>query len=262
MRNRYLQHLPAILAVQNQARERGWFSIQNLAEGEAEVFIYGVIGASFFEEGVEAGDFVQQFRDIQANKIIVRINSPGGNVDDAVAIHNAIRQRSAITETHIDGHALSASGWVGLAANKVIMRPHSRMMIHEPHGVVIGDPAEFRKRAEVFDGVGNDIADILAEKAGGNRDEWRERMREETWYGDQEAVDAGLADVVDGAASGENTFDLSILGMFRNAPGHLTKKPEQPEPTPGPDGQEPPQELVRAALAHQRNRTRELGVSV
>ena len=44
-------------------------------------------------------------------------------------------------------------------------------------------------------------------------------MLNETWYTDQEAVDAGLADEV--AASGddpENKFDLSI---FQNTPQHL-----------------------------------------
>lgn len=245
-----------MLAAQNEAREKGWYRISNLAEGEAEVFIYGVIGGSFFDEGVEARDFVQQFRDIAANKINVRINSPGGNIDDAVAIHNAIRDRRSITETHIDGHALSAAAWIGLAANKVVMRPHSRMMIHEPHGLVVGDPAMLRKVADVFDGMGDDIADVLAERAGGTRSEWRARMLEETWFSAQEAVDAGLADEVRDGSQAENTFDLSILDIFRNKP-KATHDPPEPQQQAEPD-----KELVSAALMYQRDESRRLGVGV
>jgi ATP-dependent protease ClpP protease subunit len=263
---RNYRDLGLMLAAQNQAREHGWYAIKNAA-GEADVYIYGVIGGSFFDEGVDAKQFVQEFRDLRADKIIVRVNSPGGNVDDAVAIHNAIRDRADITETHIEGHALSAASWVGLAANRMVMRPHSRLMIHEVHGVVLGAPDDLRKYADVFDGLGNDIADALAEKAGGTRDEWRERMRAETWYGDQEAVDAGLADEVSGAASSENTFDLSILEIFKNAPKGAKPRKRAPNKTnkDGPEGaslQGPNEELVRAHLRYQRDKSRRLGVAV
>ena len=43
-------------------------------------------------------------------------------------------------------------------------------------------------------------------------------MLEETWYNDRQAVDAGLADEVDGDATAENSFDLSI---FRHPPEDL-----------------------------------------
>ena len=120
----------------------------------------------------------------------------------------------------------------------------------------MGDPELFRKSADVLDGMGDDIADALAEKAGGTREEWRALMRAETWYSDEEAVEAGLADEVAGAASGENTFDLSILNIFKKAPSAPNSAPL------AASAAQDNTELVRAALAFQRDTSRRQGVAV
>jgi ATP-dependent protease ClpP protease subunit len=50
----------------------------------------------------------------------------------------------------------------------------------------------------VLDKVSDNIAGIYANRAGGSVEEWRERMRSETWLSDKEAVELGLADRIDG----------------------------------------------------------------
>ncbi len=200
---------------------RDWYRLTNLGKGEAELFIYDAIGGSFWDEGVGADDFVRELRGLDASHIHLRINSPGGVVSDAVAIRTALIEHPATITTHVDGIAASAASWVGLAAESVVMAKGSRMMIHDPISFAWGNRHDLRKEAEVLDGFADDIANMYAERAGGSRQEWLDRMREETWYSDRQAVDAGLADEVAGDPPAENTFDRAILALFRNTPAEL-----------------------------------------
>lgn len=257
------------------SQPRDWYSVRNLAAGEAEVFIYDVIGESWFG-GVTAGQFVTELRAINATKILLRINSPGGDVADAVAIRNALIEHPAEIETHIDGIAASAAAWVGLAAEKVVIAPTATMMIHEPRDFAFGDAERMRKTANMLDMVGGQIAGMLQEKAGGTVDEWREFMRAETWYTHDEAVDAGLADEVAGAAPAtQNRYDPTFLLIFKNTPEHLVAaanaKPRRRSAPPKPAASEPAaaaapvapsDELIRETLVYQRDRSRQLGVLV
>ncbi len=172
-------------------------NVRNVGLGEVEIFLYDFIG----EGGITSAQFVSELRAIRANKILLRVNSVGGDIFDAVAIRNALVEHPAQIETHVDGIAASSASWVALAGDKVIMAPHAAMMIHEPFNLVMGDAATMRRQADVLDLFAEEIAQIYAEKAGGKPSAWRELMRAETWYTDQEAVDAGLADEIAGEAA-------------------------------------------------------------
>jgi hypothetical protein len=112
-------------------------------------------------------------------------------------------------------------------------------MIHEAQGFAMGDSDTMRDLA----GKGlttsqNNIASVYAERAGGDREDWRAAMRDETWYSAQEAVDAGLADrVVElpprprRSDSPTNRFDYSIFNYAGRAAA--------PAPTfPGREGRD------------------------
>lgn len=235
---------------QNGRKPRDWFSIRNLQAGEAEIFIYDVVGESWFG-GVTAQDFVRELRALQANKILLRINSPGGDIMDGIAIRNAVAEHPANVETHVDGLAASTASWIALAGDSVVMSPNAMMMIHEPWDIVVGDPATMRKTADVLDKFGEDIASMYAQKAGGKPADWRQKMRDETWFSDQEAVAAGLADSVGGEASAQDRYDPMILNLFKRTPKHLIAKNASADNTG----------LVREALIYQRDWSRRLGVA-
>ena len=193
-----LPKLQAILAARERGESqegRGWYSMTALSQSEAEIFIYDEIGVF----GVTAGDFVNELREIKAKKITLRINSPGGDVFDGIAIYNACKRHRAEINVFIDGIAASAASFIAMAGDTVTMMPHSQMMIHEAHGLVIGPAEDMRKMADILDKSSDNIASIYAEKAGGTIEDWRARMRNETWFSAQEAVDAGLADGIEGA---------------------------------------------------------------
>lgn len=246
------------LGPRNQRKDRDWFSVRNLATGEAEILIYDFIGFDPFFGGVSAQDFVRELRGISANKILVRINSPGGDVFEAMAIKTALDEHPAAIEVHIDGLAASAASWVGLGADKVVIAPHAMMMIHEPWNIVASDAAGLRKEADLLDKMGGDIAAIYSEKAGGTVDAWRALMLDETWYTDQAAVDAGLADEISGAAVAQNRYDPTILNIFKRTPPELLP-PAVPAVVANT---QPDPALVSAVLEYHRDQSRRLGVAV
>lgn len=182
----------------------------------AHLYLYDAI--SWF--AISASDFVREISAVDSDRIVLHINSPGGDIFDAVAIYNALRDHRAHVETRVDGIAASAASFVAQAGDRVVMAKHSMMMIHDPWGITIGDARDHRNQADVLDQLGDNIASIYAERAGGSSRTWRDRMLEETWYTDREAVDAGLADEVAGDEATENRFDLS---GYRKAPDEVRR---------------------------------------
>ena len=94
-----------------------WYQIRNAAAGDtgpAEILIYDEIDSWF---GVAAE---QLARDISAlddrRELTVRINSPGGNVYDGVAILNSLRGHPGKVTVVIDGLAASAASVIALGS--------------------------------------------------------------------------------------------------------------------------------------------------
>ena len=89
-----------------------WYTIRARATG-AEVLIYDEIGAF----GVSAKGFLAELGALPDDAPIdLRLNSPGGSVFDAVAIHNALSRHAGTVTVWIDGIAASAlphSQWRG-----------------------------------------------------------------------------------------------------------------------------------------------------
>jgi ATP-dependent Clp endopeptidase proteolytic subunit ClpP len=199
---------------------RDWYRIQNAAnedEGPAEILIYDEIGYSWWG-GISAQDFAKDLNAIESDEITVRLNSPGGDVFDGIAILNALRAHKARITVYVDGLAASAASFIAMAGDEVVMRRNSELMIHDAWGFCQGNAEDMHKMAADLDRVSDNIASIYSDRSGGTVEDWRNVMRQEVWYSDQEAVDAGLADRVDGkvaedddAVDAKAAFDLSIF---------------------------------------------------
>lgn len=215
-------------------QHRGQFRVEHEDDDTAVVYLYDAIG--WF--AINAGDFVPEIAALKVSRIRLHINSPGGDVFDAVAIYTALKDHPAEVETRIDGIAASAASFIAQAGDRIVMARHATMMIHDPWGITIGDAASHRKQADVLDKLGDNIARIYAGRAGGSVREWRDRMLDENWYDDHEAVEAGLADEVAGTKEAvENRFDLS---MYQNVPERYRE--------PASNGREPDKREIEQAL--------------
>lgn len=205
---------------------RSWYEIKNQAAPEADVYVYDEIGCY----GISAKEFVRDLRAVSAPLINLHVNSPGGDVFDGVAIYNSLKQHKAAVHVFIDGIAASSASFIAQAGDRVVMAPSATMMIHEPYGLAMGDAGTMAKMAGTLDKVGDTIASIYAERAGGTEAEWRQRMQAETWYRAQEAVSAGLADEMSSSMAPANMAPrLFNLSKFRNVPEWL-QQPADAQP--------------------------------
>ena len=177
-----------------QKQSTDWYRIKNLSEADAEVFIYDDIG----QFGISADEFVREFSEIRASRITVRINSDGGGVSDGVSIYNAIRRHPAHVTTVVDDMVASIASFMLLAGDEVVMSPHSQILIHEAHGIAMGDAETHSHLAGLLDKMSDDIASLYAARTGGTTEDWRVLMKATTLFSDAEAVEAGLADCIDG----------------------------------------------------------------
>lgn len=171
---------------------RSWYRITNAADpDEAEVMIYDEVGGWW---GTTADDLIAELKGISSPRMRVRINSPGGSVFEGIAIANALRAHPATVTVQVDAIAASIASVIAMAGDRIEMAPNSMMMIHDASGMAWGNAAEMEEMAELLDLISDNIADAYAQRAGGTREQWRERMKAETWYLPEDAVDNGLAD--------------------------------------------------------------------
>lgn len=204
-----------------------WYRITNKADDLVIIDIYDEIG--WF--GITAAEFVKDLRQVTAANIELHINSPGGDVFDAVAIYNSLRQHDASVHVVIDSLAASAASFIAMAGDKITATANAMLMIHDAMGLVIGNAADMREMAALLDKHSDNIASIYAARTGTDVATWRDRMSEEVWYNADEAYRAGLVDEVEGDGQPvSNAWDLSI---FHHAPPAPTDaQPTEPDPPP------------------------------
>jgi ATP-dependent protease ClpP protease subunit len=218
--------------VSMRAGRNDWYRIENKASlDRAEVYIYDEIG--YF--GVSADDFVNDLNTVTASKIDLHLNTPGGEVFDGIAIYNALKNHEAEVTVYIDALAASAGSFIAMAGDTVIIEKTAQMMIHDAMSLAIGNAKDMREQADRLDNMSDTIAGIYADKTAGSVEEWREKMSAETWFNAQEAVDAGLADRINGQDKDdddtkklENSWDLSIFAYAGRdkAPAPVANKTE------------------------------------
>lgn len=179
----------------------------------SEVLLYGEIGWE-----CTASDMVRQVQDAEGD-LLVRVNSPGGDVYDGLAIMNALRAHDGTVTAVVEGLAASAASFIVVGgADRVVVRPTAEIMIHDAMSFVGGNAAEMLAAITDLERISDNLASIYADRAGGDAAEWRDRMKAETWFSAQEAVDAGLADAVeDGRPAESDRVPVSALSRTRVA---------------------------------------------
>lgn len=237
----------AAMARLGLSRDDRGFSVRNEADGahggqQPVVRIYGPIGGWF---GVWADEFAAELDQIDAERITLRVDSPGGSVWDAIAMFNTIRDHAAAFDVFVDSMAASAASFVIQAGDRIVMNPGAELMIHSAWAAVAGNAEELRDFAQFLDRQTLKIARIYQGRAGGTVEAWLEAMAAETWYFAEEAVDAGLADEAapfskdgDGDPEPEARLDLRDFGYLYSgraeAPAPQTSTSVAPEPAPSP----------------------------
>ena len=183
-----------------------------------ELFIYDMIGEGLFEDGITDKSIRDELAAIpKTERIVVRINSPGGDAFMAVAIHTMLSQWAAGVDVQIDGVAASAASLIATVGENVSIADGAMMMIHNAHKLAFGDANDMRRAAELLEKVNQNIARYYSVKSGQTLDDVLAAMDEETWMTSAEAVEFGLADdVLD--SLGAVAYKIPDGLGFRHAP--------------------------------------------
>ena len=195
------------------------------AQGEtsAEILIFEKIGQDFWGDGVSAKQFAEDLKALgDIDQLTVRINSPGGAVNDGIAIANTIKNHRANVDVFIDGYAMSIAANIAIAGDTVTMAQDAYMMIHDPMGGLQGmfNAKELREMAGQLDTVKKAMIKSFVHRTGKSEDEISEAMSNDTWFTADEAAEFGLIDAIESPQQkvAAASFDLS---EFRNVPEHL-----------------------------------------
>ena len=173
---------------------RNWYSIRAAAKPRtAEIWLYDEIG----QYGITAADFARDFRALgRLDSITLRINSPGGEVFDGIAIFNILKSSPAHLTVVVDGVAASMASAIAMAGDRVLMPENTHMMIHDPRGLVMGTATDMRDLAEVLDKVATSLISAYTDKTKLSTARITEMMKAETWMTAHEARGFGFADEV------------------------------------------------------------------
>jgi len=126
------------------------------------------------------------------------INSPGGAVDDTLAIYDTMQFISSEVATYCIGRAYSG-GAVLLASGQAGKRhilPHAKVMIHQPFGGVGGQTTDIQIQAEQILKDKRMLNEILARHSGQKVEQVTKDAERDKYFSAAEAKAYGLVDEV------------------------------------------------------------------
>ncbi|QRN49963.1 head maturation protease, ClpP-related [Macrococcoides bohemicum] len=181
--------------------------INNKGDDETSVSVYG------FNEAIKnLGD---------VSKIIVSINSIGGDVFEGITIHNILKRHKANITVNIEGYALSIASLIAMAGDTINMSDNSYMMIHCASTMVAGDPKELREMAETLDKIDDIICNSYFDKSKISKFELKNMMKKETWLNAEDCKKYGFIDNITTGKKISACADHKKINKYRNAPSTL-----------------------------------------
>ncbi len=185
--------------------------IENNA-GVCEIDIEGTIGvpeAWQFDDPQQRVATYEKFREavarigeIDAPEVVVNIRSTGGDVNDALLIHDALRRIGGRITTRCYGYTASAATIIAQAASEGAreISANALYLIHQSNCATEGNAAELSGKIDLLRQTDRRLAELYAARANREAAEFEALMGENNgngrWLSPEETVAAGLADTI------------------------------------------------------------------
>jgi ATP-dependent Clp protease protease subunit len=139
------------------------------------------------------------------------INSPGGVVDDTLAMYDIMRFLTCDVATYCIGRAESGGAIVFMAGKKGkrFILPNAKVMIHQPFGGVYGQTADIEIQAEEILKTKETLVNVMAKCTGQTADKVRDDSERDRFFDAQAAVKYGICDEVIGEDSDTKTAEAA-----------------------------------------------------
>ncbi len=170
-----------------------WYQIRALVDNTASVDIFGPIGASLFEEGIDFDNLLADLaRLADRSTVRVNINSPGGSYLGGIAIYNRLRTLGPRIETFVLGLAGSIASIIMLAGDRRVVLEGARVAIHEPSGAVGGTAEEITRVAKQTESIRKDMVSIYSSRTNMREEQAARLMKDVTTFDQRQAFDLGF----------------------------------------------------------------------
>ena len=168
---------------------------ERLAE-ERIVFLWGEIMPA------TAGGLIMRLLELQAKgperDISLYINSPGGSVDDTLAIYDTMQFLACKVGTYCVGQAASGAAMILAAGTKGkrFALPHSKVMIHQPWGGVTGQASDIKIQAEEILKAKRLLNELLAKHTSRTVEQIEQETERDRYLTPEEAKAYGIVDEI------------------------------------------------------------------
>lgn len=172
----------------------------NITESEQQVTVevYGTIGESWWDEGVTFKSVSDQLKNIAAGtkKVLVKINSYGGDVNDALAIFELLRSMGDRVTTECVGFCASAATIIAMAGHVRRMSSYGLFLVHKCSSRAWGNENELEAELEAQRKVNDRMIKLYQDVTGTDRARLEELMNEDNgngiWLNVDEAIEYGF----------------------------------------------------------------------
>ncbi len=134
----------------------------------------------------------------KGQQINLYINSPGGSVDDTLAMYDTMQFISSDIATYCIGRAYSGAAVLlcSGAEGKRHILPHAKVMIHQPYGGITGQTTDIQIQAEQIIGAKATLNKIIASHTGQSFETVANDGERDKYFSATEAKEYGLVDEV------------------------------------------------------------------
>lgn len=205
-------------------------------DGVAAIYLYDpIVGDRATAEwwgGICPQDFVPAVRALDAEKITIYTNCPGGDVFAAEAMCQALREHKARVTMQIEGYAASAATAIACACDEVVATPASKYMIHQTWTIAIGNADDMDQVAALLRKCDGTMYDAYEQRTGQSREQLETWCKAETWFTADEAVEARFVDrVLEASPSARAAARHWNLSAYANGPRNHPTAPAPRAPS-------------------------------
>jgi ATP-dependent Clp protease, protease subunit len=182
------------MAVQYQRTRE--MTIDELLLENRVVFLFGEIHQASAARVIMQMLYLENLK--KGQDINFYINSPGGVVDDTLAIYDTMRFLSSKVATYCIGRAYSGASLLLAAGEKGkrYMLPNAKVMIHQPYGGVTGQSADIQIQAQQIIKDKQRLNEIFSHHTGQPVEQVKRDSERDRYFNAVEAKAYGLVDEV------------------------------------------------------------------
>jgi len=207
---------------------------QNKADKTIEIDVEGYIGWDPWDSPENQANTKEKMKaelkklaQLDAETIVVNINSYGGDVNHGISIHDLLAEHKAHIITKVNGMTASAATIIAIAGDERKMSDNALFLVHNASTIGWGDKNDLKTAQEDLKKIDDRIANIYAKATGKDKQEMLDLMNEEKgrgkWLTANEALQKGFITEIYEPLQAAAYFSNDILKRYGLPPSPENK---------------------------------------